>query len=145
MSCAVNGTSGREAGRPLSRASRRRRVLVVGGGCAGLEAARVAALRGHEVVLCERHGHLGGSLLLAATVHAENEPLLDFLVGEVRRLGVEVRLGCAVTVGAATALPIAPVFMAIIELRFIRQEEAMLQELFPEEFPDYCRRVRRWI
>jgi 2,4-dienoyl-CoA reductase (NADPH2) len=97
MSCAVNGTSGREAERPVSGAPRPRRVLVVGGGCAGLEAARVAALRGHEVVLCERHGHLGGSLLLAATVHRENEPLLEFLVGEVRRLGVEVRLGYAVS------------------------------------------------
>ncbi len=56
-----------------------------------------------------------------------------------------VLLGCAVTVGAATALPIAPVFMVIIEMRFIRPEEAMLRELFPEEFPAYCRRVRRWI
>ena len=56
-----------------------------------------------------------------------------------------VLLGCAVTVGAATALPIAPVFMAIIEARFIRPEEAMLRDLFPEEFPAYCRKVRRWI
>ena len=56
-----------------------------------------------------------------------------------------VLLGCAVTVGATTALAIAPIFMVIIELRYIRPEEDMLRGLFPEEFPAYCSRVRRWI
>jgi protein-S-isoprenylcysteine O-methyltransferase Ste14 len=56
-----------------------------------------------------------------------------------------VLLGCAITVGATTALPITPVFMAIIEWRFIRPEEAMLRGLFPQEYPAYCRRVRRWL
>ena len=56
-----------------------------------------------------------------------------------------VLLGCAITVGATTALPITPVFMAIIEWRFIRPEEAMLRGLFPEEYPAYCQRVRRWL
>jgi len=56
-----------------------------------------------------------------------------------------VLLGCAVTVGASTALVIAPIFMVIIELRYIRPEEDMLMGLFPEEFPDYRARVRRWI
>ena len=56
-----------------------------------------------------------------------------------------VQLGCAVTVGSGYALVIPVVFAAIIEMRFIRPEEAMLRELFPEDFPAYCRRVRRWI
>ena len=56
-----------------------------------------------------------------------------------------VLLGCAVTVGASSSLIVPPVFMVIIEMRFIRPEEQMLNELFPEEFPAYCRRVRRWI
>ena len=56
-----------------------------------------------------------------------------------------VLLGCAVTVGSVTALIMPMVFAAIIELRFIRPEEAMLRELFPEEFLAYCARVRRWI
>jgi protein-S-isoprenylcysteine O-methyltransferase Ste14 len=56
-----------------------------------------------------------------------------------------VLLGCATTLGAASAFLVPPVFMAIIELRFIRPEEALLRELFPEEFPAYCQRVRRWL
>jgi protein-S-isoprenylcysteine O-methyltransferase Ste14 len=58
---------------------------------------------------------------------------------------VAVLLGCAITVGALTALFITPIFMVIIELRFIRPEEDMLRGLFPEEYPAYCRQVRRWI
>jgi protein-S-isoprenylcysteine O-methyltransferase Ste14 len=56
-----------------------------------------------------------------------------------------ILLGCALTVGAALALLVPPVFIVIIELRFIRPEEAMLGELFPEDFPQYCARVRRWV
>ena len=56
-----------------------------------------------------------------------------------------VLLGCAVTVGASVALLVPPVFAIIIELRFIRQEEAMLRDIFPEQFAAYCGRVRRWI
>lgn len=56
-----------------------------------------------------------------------------------------VLLGCAVTVGAGYALFVPVLFAAIIELRFIRPEEAMLRDLFPGEFPAYCRQVRRWI
>lgn len=56
-----------------------------------------------------------------------------------------VLLGGAIAVGAATALLIAPLFAAIIEWRFIRPEEALLQGLFPDEFPAYCARVRRWL
>jgi len=59
MNCAVNAQSGREAEREIRPANARKRVLVVGGGPAGMEAARVAALRGHEVRLVERGGRLG--------------------------------------------------------------------------------------
>ncbi len=56
-----------------------------------------------------------------------------------------VLMGCAITVGAATALLIPPLFMLIIQFRFIFPEEQMLKDLFPEEFPAYRARVRRWI
>ena len=56
-----------------------------------------------------------------------------------------VLLGCAVTVGVVSALLVPPLFMIIIHHRYILPEEAILLELFPEEFPAYCQRVRRWI
>jgi protein-S-isoprenylcysteine O-methyltransferase Ste14 len=56
-----------------------------------------------------------------------------------------VLLGCALTVGVVTALLVPVVFVVIIEVRFIRPEEQMLQGLFPKEFPAYRLRVRRWL
>jgi protein-S-isoprenylcysteine O-methyltransferase Ste14 len=58
---------------------------------------------------------------------------------------VAVLLGCAITLGASVALFIPPLFAVIIEMRFIRPEEALLRDIFPEQYPAYCRRVRRWI
>ncbi|KGE04717.1 methyltransferase family protein [Pseudohaliea rubra] len=56
-----------------------------------------------------------------------------------------VLLGVAVTVGASLALAVPPVFLVIIERRFIRAEEQQLEALFGEEYRAYCRRVRRWL
>ncbi|MEI6626956.1 MAG: FAD-dependent oxidoreductase, partial [Thermoleophilia bacterium] len=72
-----------------------RRVLVVGGGPAGLEAARVAALRGHRVVLAEASADLGGAVNLAARAPRRLgiADIVRWQEREVRRLGVEVRLG----------------------------------------------------
>jgi 2,4-dienoyl-CoA reductase (NADPH2) len=92
MSCAINPLTGREEelGTPISTSPKQ--IVVVGGGPAGMEAARIAAERGHRVSLYEARGQLGGALLLAAAVHADNEPFLRFLVAEQRRLGVKVHL-----------------------------------------------------
>jgi protein-S-isoprenylcysteine O-methyltransferase Ste14 len=56
-----------------------------------------------------------------------------------------VLLGCALTVGVVPALLVPVVFAVIVEARFIRPEEQMLRELFPEEYAAYCQRVRRWL
>ena len=56
-----------------------------------------------------------------------------------------VLLGCAVTVGASVALLVPVMFAVIIEWRFIRPEEALLRDIFPEQFAAYCGRVRRWV
>jgi protein-S-isoprenylcysteine O-methyltransferase Ste14 len=58
---------------------------------------------------------------------------------------VAVLLGCAITVGASVALLVPPLFAVIVEMRFIRPEEEMLRGIFPEHYPAYCQRVRRWM
>ncbi|HET7722962.1 MAG TPA: NAD(P)-binding protein, partial [Acidimicrobiales bacterium] len=92
VQCAVNPDAGHEAER-IAPPSAVRRVLVVGGGPAGLECARRAALRGHYVDLWEREDHLGGRLALAQLADPDLEGLLDWLVGSISDLGVFVRTG----------------------------------------------------
>lgn len=96
--CAVNPVLANEtalADIERTPAGASRRVFVVGGGPAGMEAARVAALRGHDVVLCEAAAQLGGSLRFAALVFEPNRKLLRWLEGQLDQLGVDVRLGRA--------------------------------------------------
>jgi 2,4-dienoyl-CoA reductase (NADPH2) len=104
MSCAVNAFTGREQELATGPAPARKRVVVVGAGPAGLEAARVAAGRGHRVALFERSARLGGALVAASVVHSGNAPLLGYLIGEVRRLGLEVSLGCELGADEVVAL-----------------------------------------
>jgi len=104
MDCAVNARAGREVELRGERSERSKRVVVVGGGPGGLEAARVAALRGHRVTLYERNRQLGGALLMASTVHPENQPFLDYLLREIARLGVDVQLGRGLDADAITAM-----------------------------------------
>jgi 2,4-dienoyl-CoA reductase (NADPH2) len=94
--CAVNPVTAHEselAEVVRGKATRPQRVLIAGGGPAGLEAARVAAIRGHRVTLFEKSEQLGGTLRFAALVYEPNERLLRWLETEVRALGVELILG----------------------------------------------------
>ncbi|MGI9591395.1 MAG: FAD-dependent oxidoreductase, partial [Myxococcota bacterium] len=98
--CAVNPVAARElefAEALRSLAKEPRRVLVVGGGPAGMEAASVAALRGHRVTLVERSGQLGGTLRFAALPYEPNERLLRWLEQRVRGLPIQLELGREVT------------------------------------------------
>jgi 2,4-dienoyl-CoA reductase (NADPH2) len=106
VDCAVNPRTGKERELTPRRAERSKRVVVVGGGPAGLEAARVASDRGHRVILFERTHQLGGALLWASVLHMENEPFLHYLRREVARAGVDVQLGHGVT--AEQVVDLAP-------------------------------------
>lgn len=97
MRCVVNTAAGQETTvpfEPADRVAEPKRVLVAGGGPAGLETARAAALRGHEVVLYEMAGELGGQVRMAASAPPRSDlgAITAFLADELDRLGVTVRL-----------------------------------------------------
>ncbi|PRI14368.1 FAD-dependent oxidoreductase [Mycobacterium shigaense] len=103
VDCAVNPRTGKERELSAHRAPRAKRVVVIGGGPAGLEAARVAANRGHDVTLFERAQQLGGALRWAAVLHPENQPFLRYLRDEIKLSGTKVVLGQAISVGDVVA------------------------------------------
>ncbi|MFM9938595.1 MAG: FAD-dependent oxidoreductase [Hyphomicrobiaceae bacterium] len=109
IACSTNAMTGREYLWPKlerDRAEVPRHVVIVGGGPAGLEAARVAALRGHRVTLLEREATLGGRLRTVHEVpnHEEIRHLFDFLVPEVEKAGVSIRTSVAATAEMIAAL-----------------------------------------
>ncbi len=97
ISCLINPSAGREfewGGDRFSASGNTRHILIVGGGPAGCEAARVAAERGHKVTLVEASPILGGQFILAGR-QPRRAQILDFIAWyerQLTRLGVEVRL-----------------------------------------------------
>ena len=91
--CVFNPLAGHESEVEITHASKARHVVVVGGGPGGLEAARVAAERGHRVTLYERENHLGGQLRLAARPpHKEGfRDVIRHMELMARRAGVDIR------------------------------------------------------
>jgi 2,4-dienoyl-CoA reductase (NADPH2) len=95
--CRINATIGTDQSYIIEPAVKKKKVVVVGGGPAGMEAARVAALRGHDVILFEKTRQLGGLLPVAAVVKGmeiENLPdLVRYLKAQMIKNGVDIRLG----------------------------------------------------
>ncbi len=102
LSCVNNPAAGYEHDAEfttLPPATPPAQIMVIGGGPAGMEAARVAALRGHQVTLYEQRDHLGGTLRLAAAAPGRQRLALavDWLEAQVRALPVQIQLGVTVT------------------------------------------------
>ena len=106
--CIQNAATGREATMPhlISRTTGPiRKIVVAGAGPAGLEAARVAAERGHKVVLFEKEAEAGGQIRIAAKAGWREalSGIPRWLDGQVKKLGVDYRLGAEATAAAVTA------------------------------------------
>ncbi len=129
MICSVNPLIGREArlgfGEDVSRAKHTKRVLVIGGGPAGMTAAVTAARRGHEVTLWEKSGRLGGLLNFtdADSLKHDLRRYKDFLIAQTEKAGVRIVLNKTATASEAAALAPDDIVLAAgskpIEPRFI--------------------------
>jgi len=95
VSCTVNPITGMERDFALKPAVKKKAVLVVGGGPGGMEAARVAALRGHNVTLWEKSNALGGNLIPASVPDFKRDyrSLIEYLSIQIKKAGVTVKLG----------------------------------------------------
>jgi 2,4-dienoyl-CoA reductase-like NADH-dependent reductase (Old Yellow Enzyme family)/thioredoxin reductase len=104
LRCAVNPDVGYEKDDLLAPAATPRRVVVIGAGPGGMETARRLVLRGHEVILLEATGRLGGTARIAAIAYAPNGDFVDWLKGQLEDLDVDVRLNTPASLDTVRAL-----------------------------------------
>jgi 2,4-dienoyl-CoA reductase-like NADH-dependent reductase (Old Yellow Enzyme family)/NADH dehydrogenase FAD-containing subunit len=102
--CAVNAKTGFEIMTAVKAAPVSKKVLVIGGGPAGMEVARVATLRGHKVHLYESSDRLGGTAFFSSIVYPENGKLVDYLKAQLRELKIDYSLRTKVTPQIAAML-----------------------------------------
>jgi 2,4-dienoyl-CoA reductase-like NADH-dependent reductase (Old Yellow Enzyme family)/thioredoxin reductase len=100
IECLVNPSLGREKEMEILPAEHPRKVMVIGGGPGGLNAAGIAAMRGHNVSLYEKNSSLGGQLLIASVSSHKNEMhrLINFLINQVNKYNVDFHLNENVTI-----------------------------------------------
>ena len=100
IACSINAACGNPAYAEMTRTTKPVKVAVVGGGPAGMEAARIATERGHHVTLFEKHDELGGAMLYVCLVPGKEKMrwYLDWIRDQLLDLNVDVRLGHAPTV-----------------------------------------------
>jgi len=99
IDCSVNAGAGKGGQYPNGKSPKPKKLLVIGGGPGGMEASRVAALRGHRVTLYEKNDRLGGQLLYAVLPPYKNEwaNLIRYLCKQIEDLNVDIRLNTTFT------------------------------------------------
>ncbi|WP_251861702.1 FAD-dependent oxidoreductase [Clostridium sp. Marseille-Q2269] len=99
ISCAVNPATGREKEFRLTPATTIKNILIIGGGVAGCEAARVSSLRGHKVTLYEKTNKLGGNIVPGSVPEFKNDDkaLMKWYDNQLQEIGVDVHLNTEVT------------------------------------------------
>ena len=119
--CTVNPSAGREREFQLKPAKDKKKVMVIGGGLAGMEAARIAALRGHDVSLFEKDDELGGSVRWASKGKYREEWLQTarYRINSVKSSGVKVNLGKEVTLADVAAFKPDAVVVATGTVPFV--------------------------
>ena len=100
IACSINAACGNPAYAQMKRTTKPVRVAVVGGGPAGMEAARIATERGHQVTLFEKHAELGGAMLYVCLVPGKEKMrwYLDWIRDQLLDLNVDIRLNHAPSV-----------------------------------------------
>jgi 2-enoate reductase len=99
LCCSVNPAVGRERYYEIKKAETPKKILVAGGGIAGMEASRVAALRGHHVTMMEKSGELGGHVIPGSKpdFKYDDRRLLDWYCRQMRELNIDVRMDTEAT------------------------------------------------
>lgn len=94
LSCSVNPSCGRELFYEMKKAEKIKKVLIAGGGLAGMEAARLGAIRGHNIILCEESDELGGHLVAGSIPDFKQDVkrLLYWYIDQLKELNVNIKL-----------------------------------------------------